>query len=74
MSMAHYFETKTRTLAKTIIWRVIATLITWSTLYFYTRQLSESLQITLVAALIGMSAYYIYERIWNNIQWGKQGK
>ncbi len=65
------YETKTRSIAKTIIWRVFATLITWGTIYFYTGKLSESIEITLVAALVGMAAYYIHERVWNKIKWGK---
>jgi len=67
-----FYETKTRTLTKTVLWRIIATLITWGTVYFYTGKLSESIEITLVAAVIGMIVYYIYERVWNKIQWGKK--
>ncbi len=67
----HSYETHRRSLAKTIIWRVIATLITWGTIYLYTGQIGESTKITLVAAFVGMVAYYIYERIWNSINWGK---
>ena len=66
-----FYETQTRTLTKTILWRIVATLITLGTIYFYTGELNESIKITIVAALIGMTAYYIYERIWNKIQWGK---
>jgi uncharacterized membrane protein len=70
MSMI-YSETKTRTIVKTILWRIVATLITWGTIYAYTGELNESIKITIVAALIGMTAYYIYERVWNKVQWGK---
>jgi len=69
--MANFRETKSRSLSKTIIWRVIAMLITWGTIYAFTGKLSESIKITIVAALIGMAAYYIHERIWNRINWGK---
>ena len=69
-----FYETQTRTITKTILWRIVATLITWETIYFYTGELTESVKITIVAALIGMTAYYIYERIWNKIQWGKGNK
>lgn len=68
--MANYQETKSRSLAKTVIWGVVATLITWGTIYAYTGKLSESIEITIVAALIGMTAYYFHERIWNAINWG----
>lgn len=66
-----FYETKTRTIVKAIFWRIIATLITWGTVYYYTRELSESIELTIVAALIGIIAYYVYERVWNRIRWGK---
>jgi len=72
--MVNFRETKTRSLSKTIIWRVVATLITWGTIYVFTGKLSESIKITAVAALIGMAAYYVHERIWNKISWGKIGQ
>ncbi len=64
-------ETRARSLAKTLIWRVVATLITWLTLYYYTGRLGESTKITLVAAGVAMVSYYLYERIWNSIGWGR---
>ena len=67
-----FYETKTRSVTKTIIWRIIATLITWGTVYYYTGHLNESIKITATAALIGMAAYYVYERVWNKIMWGKK--
>ena len=67
-----FYETKTRTVVKALLWRIIATLITWGTVYYYTKKLSESIQLTIVAAVIGITVYYIYERVWNRIQWGKE--
>lgn len=67
-----FIETRTRSIAKTIAWRIIATLITWAVVYFFTGKISESLKITLTAAVASMIAYYIFERIWNKIQWGKK--
>lgn len=49
----------------------MATLITWGTVYWFTGEIKESIKITLIAALLGMTAYYFYERIWNAIGWGK---
>ena len=69
-----FYETKTRTVVKAILWRIIATLITLGTVYYYTRKLSESIELIIVAAIIGITAYYIYERVWNRIQWGKEEK
>jgi uncharacterized membrane protein len=69
--MDNYSETKTRSLTKTITWRVIATLLTLGTLYFFTGNLGDSFKMTIIAAVISMFAYYIHERVWNNIRWGK---
>lgn len=65
-------ETRARSLVKTIIWRVVATLITGSTIYFFTQEWSESVEITFVAALLSMTGYYIHERVWNRIHWGEK--
>ena len=66
-----FFEIKLRSIIKTIVWRIIATLVTLSVVYFFTHKIGKSLQITFVAAAISMAAYYIHERIWNKINWGK---
>ncbi len=66
-----FYETHTRTAVKTVLWRIVATLITWGTVYWFTGEIKESIKITLIAALLGMTAYYFYERIWNAIGWGK---
>lgn len=65
------YETKIRTVTKTVLWRIIATVITWLSFYIFTHRISESTKITIVAATSGMIAYYYYERLWNHIQWGK---
>ena len=65
-------ETKTRTLVKTVVWRIIATLLTWAVVYIFTGSITGSLEITLVAAAVSMLAYYVHERVWNVIKWGKE--
>lgn len=65
-------ETRTRSLIKTVIWRAIATLLTLGVVYFYTRQFDSSLKITLSGALLSMAAYYLHERVWSAIAWGRK--
>ena len=67
----NFQETQIRTATKTILWRIVATLITWGSFYYFTHQFSESTKITIFAAIWGMIAYYVYERVWNRIHWGK---
>ena len=60
-------ETKTRSILKTITWRISGTIITGIVVYFYTGKLKESSIITLTAALILAVGYYLHERIWTRI-------
>ena len=74
-NVIHYlhnmFETKKRSSIKTLTWKVVATLITLSTTYVFTNNFIGSVKITVVAAIIGLISFYIHERIWNRIKWGK---
>ncbi len=71
MNMGSTSETRARSITKTVMWRVIATVITLGTAYLFTGKISESLEIALVGAVISMTAYYFHERIWNKVRWGK---
>ncbi len=64
-------ETLQRSLAKTIIWRVIGTAITWAVIYAFTGETGKSTNISLIVAVFLAAGYYVNERVWNNIQWGK---
>ena len=65
-------ESLQRSLAKTIIWRVVATLITLATVYAFTGALGKSTTITLTVAAFLAVGYYFNERIWDKIQWGRR--
>jgi uncharacterized membrane protein len=67
-------ETKARSIAKTIGWRVVATTNSFvvSLLFF-----GELLAAGTAAVLMNISGFfimYLWERIWNKVQWGKQLK
>ena len=68
------YESKTRSMVKSIVWRIIAALLTWVILYLYTGQFSESAERTVIVSVVVMIAYYIHERVWNNVNWGKEEK
>ena len=60
-----------RTLFKTITWRIIALLITILVVYIYSGNAKHSLVIGLVANFFKMIFYYIHERVWNRVQFGR---
>ena len=63
-------ETKKRTLIKTISWRIVATLITIILVYFAFGELKIAAAVGGVEVIIKLLAYYLHERVWNNINYG----
>ncbi len=60
-----------RSIAKAITWRVIAFLVTILAVYAYSKDIKESLVIGISANSIKIFLYYIHERIWNRIKFGR---
>ena len=65
-------ETRTRSLVKAVVYRVISltgtTLISW----FITKDVKETLILTVVIQIFLIVLYYVSERAWNRISWGKK--
>lgn len=64
-------ETKKRSLTKTVAWRVIATLNSFFVLLYFSSIMESNLGKAIIMNITGFFIYYIYERIWNGIKWGK---
>ena len=65
-------ETHPRTVIKAISWRVIASVTTMTIIYVLTREWVLTLGAGLVEASSKMLFYYMHERAWGKIGWGKQ--
>lgn len=65
-------ELHKRTIAKTITWRVIAVLVTMIAIYLYNKDIKESLVVSLSANAVKMVLYYLHERFWNRINFGRE--
>ena len=67
-------ESPARSIAKSISWRIIASLTTFTIFYF---TVGSKVAIEVLTAAVGIEAvskmfiYFIHERIWANIYWGK---
>jgi adenylylsulfate kinase len=64
-------ETLSRSLLKTIAWRIIATIITFGVVFVFTGSLGEASTITITAAVFLAVGYYFHERVWDRIHWGR---
>jgi adenylylsulfate kinase len=59
-----------RTLIKTLTWRVLATTTTVVIVFLFTGKLVLSLSIGGVELFAKLAIYYVHERIWDKIKWG----
>jgi uncharacterized membrane protein len=64
-------DLKKRTLVKTMIWRVTASLTTFVIAWILTGDLIIGATIGSIEAIAKIFLYYYHERIWNNINWAK---
>lgn len=61
-------ETKKRTLAKTIAWRILATTNSYLVLCI---GLEENIQAAVMMNITGFFVYYLFERAADKVRWGR---
>lgn len=64
-------ESHIRSMAKAITWRAGGTVVTFAIVWIMTRRLELAAQIGLLDTTIKIGAFYIHERIWNRVSFGK---
>ena len=64
-------DSHTRTVVKAVSWRVIATLTTMTIVFLFTRKIFLSIGVGLVEIIAKITFYYLHERTWHKISWGK---
>lgn len=65
-------EKTSRSLLKSISWRILGTIDTIIISYLITNTLEFALRIGFVELLTKMGLYFLHERLWNKIKWGKK--
>ena len=64
-------DTRRRSLAKALSWRVIAWLITASIAYLFTGKATFALSIGFADSLLKIFVYYLHERTWMAVDYGR---
>ena len=64
-------DTKKRTIAKTMTWRITASLSTFLIAWVLTGDLLIGVSIGSIEAIAKIFLYYFHERTWSNVHWGK---
>jgi adenylylsulfate kinase len=67
-----YRETNSRSLIKTLSWRLLATITTAALVYPFTKDVDIALKIGGIEILLKLLIYYLHERLWNKITFGKK--
>lgn len=64
-------ETKWRTVVKAILWNLIGLMVMSLVGLAMTGSVAMGGAIACVNTAIGLSCYFIYERVWTRINWGR---
>lgn len=67
-------EKKTRVLTKAFTWQIIGLVMMTGINYLYLGSLQAGLGLSAVLTLIGLVSYYLHERMWARIAWGRQSE
>ncbi len=66
-----FHEHAPRSVIKTITYRILIIVSNGIIVYFITNDAAATTRITIVASVVSTALYYVHERIWNKIHWGK---
>lgn len=67
-------ETRKRSIAKSVTWRIICIIVSILTAFLLTSKWDVSVAIGTVYNIITMILYYFHERVWNRIRWETEFK
>ena len=65
------FETRSRSVAKAISWRILAAIITAVVALVMTHQLGFAAKIGAIDTSVKLLIYFLHERAWNKIGFGR---
>ncbi len=64
-------STELRSFVKGVSWELITFVLTVLAIYWIYGNLSLSIQFTAVLTIIKIGLYFVHERVWKKIRWGK---
>ncbi len=67
----HSKEMLKRSVVKTVSYRVVILILDFTSIYLFTGQIKIAVGFMLVSNVYTTLAYFVHERIWDRIKWGK---
>ena len=62
-------ESRKRSIAKTITFRIIGITVTLFITYIFLGNVEQSIWFTIILNVSGLLLFYFHERVWNMISW-----
>ena len=69
-----YVESRSRSIVKSLVYRMLSIIGIGVLGWLITRDIWETTFITIVFQTYLTILYYVYERVWNRINWGRETK
>lgn len=67
----HSRETLSRSIVKTVTYRVFIMILDFSTIYLFTGKVKIAFGFMVVSNVYTTVGYFVHERIWDRVKWGK---
>ncbi|VVB75473.1 Uncharacterised protein [Candidatus Tiddalikarchaeum anstoanum] len=67
-------ENNARSVLKAVTYRIIIIILDFSVVYLLTGRTDVAFGFMIISNIYTTIAYYVHERVWNNITWGKLKK
>jgi len=72
ITLHEFKEHWSRSLVKTIVYRIVVLILDFSTIYLLTKKIKIAFGFMVASNVYTSIAYYAHERVWNRISWGKK--
>ena len=72
MFRTNLLDTTHRTIIKAITWQLVGILSMLAISYWHTGSLLSALSLAVSASATGLLFYFVHEKIWNAVQWGRK--
>jgi len=64
-------EKRERSIAKAVTYRLVSIVLDSSIAFWVTKSAEQTLILVLVSNFISIMMYFVHERAWNKVHWGK---
>ena len=72
LSHMAFLEHQHRSLVKTITYRVLIIISNGIIIYLYTGRWDLTLNVMGISSIVSTIIYFLHERAWNSVHWGKR--